>query len=98
MLKEARTGYRGMYTNLNGTKRFCLVYFDNDGRVIGYYDRGNFVWANGEAWVCKDGEFKSLPTSRYMIDCRDDKEAIKYFMYLCENIFEKDDYSGMVGG
>lgn len=59
---------------------------------------GIFVGANGEAWVCKDGEFKSLPTNRYVIDCRYDKEAIKYFMYLCENIFEKDDYSGMVGG
>lgn len=59
---------------------------------------GIFVGANGEAWVCKDGEFKSLPTNRYVIDCRYDKEAIKYFMHLCENIFEKDDYSDMVGG
>lgn len=46
----------------------------------------------------RTGEFKSLPTNRYVIDCRYDKEAIKYFMYLCENIFKKDDYSGMVGG
>lgn len=98
MLKEVRTGYKGMYTNLNGTRRFCLVYFDNDGYVIGYYDRGNFVDVSDDVWGHNKGEYESLPTNRYTIYCKDDKEAIKYFMYLCENIFEKDDYSGMVGG
>lgn len=98
MPKVVRTGYRGMYANLNGIRRFCLVYFDDDGRVIGYYDRGNFVGVNGGVWGHNKGEYEPLPTDRYTIDCKDDKEAIEYFMYLCENIFEKDDYSGMVGG
>lgn len=47
MLKEVHTGYKCMCANLNGTRRFCLVYFDNDGRVIGYYDHGNFVGVKG---------------------------------------------------
>lgn len=99
MLKEVRTGYKGMYTNLNGTRRFCLVYFDNDGYVIGYYDRGNFVDVNDDVWGHNKGGYESLPTNRYTIYIVRMTKKLSSTSCICaKTFFEKDDYSGMVGG